>query len=96
MNVLVSDNVFRGIVRHRELVWHMTVRDLKGVTKGALLGRLWLCISPLIQLAVYVTVISFLLQGTDSSRGPVDNALYVLGGLIAWQIMAKAIQEAPG
>lgn len=95
MNVLLSDNVYRGLMRHRELVWHMTVRDLKGITKGALLGRLWLIVSPLIQLAVYVAVVSFLLQGAVTDRGPFDSALYVLSGLIPWQIMAKAIQEAP-
>jgi lipopolysaccharide transport system permease protein len=84
------------IIRHRELVWEMALRDLKSLNKGAFLGYIWLGLSPLIQVAAYVLIVSFLFKSRLGDRGgPFDYALYVLSGMIPWQIIAKSVQEAP-
>jgi len=85
-----------SIFENRELIWEMAIRDLKGTSKGAILGFLWVGISPLIQVAAYVTIVSFIFKAKlDSSAGPFDYALYVLSGMIPWQIMTRSISEAP-
>ena len=84
------------MIENRELIWELVLRDLKGLNKGAFLGYLWLVINPLVQVTAYVVIVSFVFQtrlapNTDSMSYP----LYVLSGMIPWQIMTKAIQESP-
>ncbi|MDH7500057.1 MAG: ABC transporter permease [candidate division NC10 bacterium] len=84
------------IIQHRELIWEMALRDLKAMNKGAFLGYLWLVISPLVQVAAYVLIVSFVFRSRlGEGSGSFDYALYVLAGIIPWQIMARSVQEAP-
>jgi len=84
------------IIHHRELIWEMALRDLKGMHKGAFLGYFWLVISPLVQVLAYVLIVSFVFRSRLSQNaGPLDYALYVLSGMIPWQIISKSVQEAP-
>ena len=85
-----------SIFRHHELIREMAIRDLKGANQGAILGWLWLVLRPLIQTAAYVVVVSLVFRGRLSDgSGPLDYALYVLSGLIPWQILTKSLEEAP-
>lgn len=89
-------NVLGFITTHREIVIEMAKRDLKEKNKGALLGHLWVVINPLIQVAVYVVVVSFIFKvRLNNSSGPLHYTLYVLSGMIPWQIITKSLQDAP-
>lgn len=88
-----------SFLKHRELVWEMGLRELKVTNKGAILGFLWVIISPLVQVLAYVIIISFIFKvkfSDDSGSGTFDYAVYILSGMIPWQILAKSLQEAPG
>lgn len=81
--------------RHRELLWEMVKRDLKGLTKGSVLGYLWIILVPLIQVSIYVIVVSFVFRARlNENAGVLDYALYVLSGLIPWQIITRAMGDA--
>ncbi len=85
-----------SFITNRELIWEMAKRDLKMINKGAFLGYIWLILGPLVQTAAYVVIVSFVFRsrlGVDS--GPLDYALYVLGGMVPWQIITRSLQEAP-
>ena len=85
-----------SIINNRQLIWEMSKRDLKGLTKGAFLGVAWAVINPLIQVATYVIIVSFIFKARVSpNAGPLDYAIYVLSGMIPWQILTKSIQAAP-
>jgi lipopolysaccharide transport system permease protein len=89
-------NTILTIVRNRELIWEVALRDLKGGSKGAVLGVLWIVINPFIQVVAYVTIVSLLFRiRLDGSMGTFDYASYVLAGMIPWQILAKSITDAP-
>lgn len=84
------------IWQNRELIWEMALRDLKGGSKGAVLGVLWVVINPFIQVVAYVVIVSFLFKVKLHDRmGPFDYATYVLSGMIPWQILTKSITDAP-
>lgn len=84
------------IIENRELVWEMALRDLKGGSKGAILGILWVVISPLVQVTAYVIIVSLIFKAKLSAdSGLFDYALYVLSGMIPWQVMTRSINEAP-
>lgn len=88
-------NTLSSIFTHRELIWEISKRDLKSLNKGALLGYLWIVLSPLIQVAAYVIVVSFIFRSRlGENSGPLDYAIYVLSGMIPWQIITKSLQDA--
>ena len=88
--------VFRQFVVYRELMWEMTKRDLKMLNKGSVLGLAWLVVVPLIQVVAYVVIVSFIFGGgVAGSAGPLGFCLYLLAGMVPWQILAKSLQEAP-
>jgi lipopolysaccharide transport system permease protein len=89
-------NTMTSILENRELIWQMALRDLKGGSKGTLLGLLWIAISPLVQVTAYVIIVSFIFKAKLSGdASPFDYSLFVLSGMIPWQIMSRSICEAP-
>jgi lipopolysaccharide transport system permease protein len=85
-----------GLIANRELVREMAIRDAKEINKGSILGNAWLVLRPLIQTAAYVVIVSFVFQarlGPDS--GPLDYALYVLCGMVPWQLIVQSLVAAP-
>ncbi len=79
-----------------ELSWNMALRELKALNKGAFLGMIWLIINPLIQVSVYVIIVSIIFKTKlSSTSNTFDYAIYVLSGMIPWQILTKSLQEAP-
>ena len=89
-------SIILSFFQNRELIVEMAKRDLKMINKGAFLGYIWLILSPLIQTAAYVIIVSFVFRshlGEGSEK--TDYALYVLGGMIPWQIITKSLATAP-
>lgn len=88
-------SIVLSIIRNREMALEMARRDLKALNKGSFLGYAWLVISPLVQVAAYIVIVSFFTRSKNPDSGLFDYALYVLSGMIPWQIMTKSLQEAP-
>ncbi len=89
-------NTVFSFLANKELIWEMALRDLKGGSKGSILGILWVAINPLIQVTAYVIIVSLIFKAKLSSdSGPFEYVLYVLSGMIPWQIMTRSISEAP-
>lgn len=94
MSAIVS--VPRSLVANWAFARAMAARDLKGLNKGAILGIAWIVVRPLVQVAAYVVIVTYVFGarlGPDA--GPLDYALYVLPGLVAWQAMQRTLEEAP-
>jgi lipopolysaccharide transport system permease protein len=87
--------VARSLFRNLEFALAMAERDLKGKNRGALLGVAWAVLRPFIQTACYVAIVSFIFSARISPEsGPYDYALYVLSGLIGWQILQRALEDS--
>lgn len=88
-------NLFASVVRNRELIWEMALRDLKGANKGALIGWGWLILSPLVQVAAYVFIVAYLFNVRPAQGAePIEYAMYVLIGIAPWQFVSRSLQEA--
>jgi lipopolysaccharide transport system permease protein len=93
--ILIWQSVY-SMIKHRVLVWEMTKRDLKGINQGALLGISWIFLKPLIQTGAYIVVVSVVFKTRlGEGSGTLDYALYVLSGMIPWQIITTSMQDAP-
>ena len=95
MSVAVA-NAARSLTANWAFARAMAARELKTRNKGALLGWAWLILRPLILVAAYVTIMTYVLKvrlGVDA--GPFDYTLHVLSGLAAWQAVQRSMEEAP-
>src|SRR6266542_659768 len=84
-----------GYLRHlsdfwnrRDLLWHMTVRHLRGQYKQSVLGYAWAFVNPLSQMLIMSFVFSKILH--FSSEGT-PYPLFLFVGLIPWIFFSSAI-----
>lgn len=77
------------LLKHREILWNLVRKNLKGKYAGSAMGMLWAFINPLL-LAL---IISFVF--TKIMKMNVEHAyLFILSGLLPWTFFANALQEA--
>ncbi|MCK5182530.1 MAG: ABC transporter permease [Dehalococcoidia bacterium] len=74
--------------QHRELIWNLTVVDLKNRYQNTALGFFWSLLSPLLQALVLYFVFRHL-WGRE-----VDFAINLLVGIMAWQFFATGTSSA--
>lgn len=87
----------RNIVRSRDLIWQMTMREVVGRYRGSILGLFWSFFSPILMLTIYTFVFSVVFKarwgGGEESR--FEFALILFCGLIVFNLFAECITRAP-
>ena len=75
------------VYRSRELLWNLTLRELRTKYRRSFLGWAWSMLNPLSQILIYGFVFGTLFNATAPIGVPsgLDNfALYLLCGLLPW------------
>lgn len=75
------------VYRSRELLWNLTLRELRTKYRRSFLGWAWSMLNPLSQILIYGFVFGTLFNATAPTGDPsgLDNfALYLLCGLLPW------------
>lgn len=81
------------IFRFRNLLWTLTIRELKARYRGSALGFFWSLINPLLLLAVYSFVFGVVFK--PAARGGSDPyALFLVTGLFPWIWASSSLNEA--
>jgi ABC-type polysaccharide/polyol phosphate export permease len=80
-----------------ELLWNLTLRELRGKFKRSALGWLWSVINPLASLAIYTVVFGVFLDVRPPVGDP--SGLHVYGfflvcGLLPWTYLTNALTGA--
>ena len=82
---------FKRLSDSRELLWNLTLRELRSKYRRSFLGWTWSLLNPLALVAIY----SFVFGVVFGSQAPVGNpsglttyALYLLSGLLPWSFFA--------
>jgi len=83
----------RELLTYRELLWVLTLRDLKVRYKQTLLGVAWAVIQPVTAMIIF-TVIFGRLAGLPSDGYPYP--VFVFAGLLPWTFFANAIGAIGG
>jgi len=79
------------MLRFRGLLGTLVQRELKARYRGSVLGFLWSLVTPLILLAVYTFVFSFIFQPRVAGAEPYP--LFLMCGLFPWVWIATSLQE---
>ena len=82
---------FLQLWRCRQLLWHMTVRHLRGQYKQSILGYAWTLVNPLTQMLILSFVFSIIVR-VDSQGVPYP--LFLLVGLLPWIFFSSAVASA--
>jgi ABC-2 type transport system permease protein len=75
-----------SLIRHRDLIWALVVRDLRVRYKRSALGLVWTMLQPLLTMSVMVAVFSTVFR-FDLPNYPV----YCLVGILFWNFFSQSI-----
>jgi ABC-type polysaccharide/polyol phosphate export permease len=82
----------RDLWAHRELLWNMTVKELKVKYKRSVLGFVWSFVTPMIMLAVFSLVFAILAKGSNMSW----FAVYLMCCLLPWLFFVNSLMQSVG
>ncbi len=90
--------MFRRIWKHRHLASLLIARNVESSFRGSALGKLWTALVPLLRLAVYTTVLGFILKvkWPGQHNNPLETALLYFVGLTLYDFFMESISAAPG
>src|SRR5512137_903097 len=78
--------------QYRELMYNLTVRDLKVRYKNSVLGIAWSLLNPILMMLVFTLVYTVML-GQSNRR---DYAAFILCGLLPWNFFSGSIMGGTG
>lgn len=85
-------NRLMELIRYRELVKTLVIRDLKVRYKNSALGILWSLLNPLAMMAVFTIVFTFMMPNNTIERFPV----FVLCALLPWNFFRDSVMVSVG
>lgn len=87
--------MLREIVTHRNLLWNLVKRDLRGRYIGSIIGIFWSVINPLLLMLMYIVIFSVILKVKFAGAGGVANyGLYLFCGMLPWMAFSDALQRS--
>lgn len=81
----------RELWAYRELLYFLTLRDIKVRYKQTILGAAWAILQPLLMMVVFTILFGRL--GAGESNG-IPYPLFALAGLVPWTFFASAINNS--
>ena len=83
----------RELWNYRELLYFLTMRDVKVRYKQAALGASWAIIQPLFQMMIF-TIFFGRLAGLGDKTGGIPYPIYAYAGLLPWTFFANAVTNS--
>ena len=82
---------------HRDLIAAILRRELRERFKGSVAGWVWAVFAPLLSLATYTFVFNGAvnLPNNAAATSPTDYALFIFGGLVAFNFFSEMAYRAP-
>lgn len=84
-------------MRHRQLIWQMTRREVVGRYRGSVMGILWSFLNPVFMLTIYTFVFSVVFKakwgaGSDNRS---EFAMILFAGLIVFNMFSETVTRSP-
>lgn len=90
-------SIFPSVWRWRRLIVQLALRELRARYAGSVLGGAWAVLEPAVQFALYLTVFSYFLgMRLESHAGVSSFALYLISGLVPFQMLQECLLRAAG
>lgn len=85
---------FREVFEHRDLLWNLAWRSIKGRYAQSALGLGWMLVQPLITLLIFTIVFGRVVRIKPPGGGP--YAAFVFCGMVPWLYFSGALVAASG
>lgn len=85
------------LIARRELLWNLTLRELRGRYKRSVLGWGWSLLNPIAFMVVYTFAFSLILRAEPDAGHPSGNdsyAFWLMCGLLPWTFFSVAVSTA--
>ena len=94
---LVVSEMARLFSRYGNLTYELTKREIGERFAGQAIGALWAIMHPLMLMAVYVFVFSYIFRARfgETAELPRNYVVFLLSGLICWLAFQEALAKAP-
>ena len=89
----------RELVARRELLWNLTLRELRGRYKRSILGWAWSLLNPIAFMLIYTFAFSIILNATPAPGDPSglqSYALFLMCGLLPWSFFSVSVTTSMG
>lgn len=89
----------RDLVARRELLWNLTLRELRGRYKRSLLGWGWSLLNPIAFMLIYTFAFSVILGADPEPGNPsglANYALHLMCGLLPWTFFNVSVTTSMG
>ena len=86
----------KELVRFRDLLRNLVVRDLRVRYKNSVLGVLWSWLNPLFMMVVYTVVFVFMRQGGNGVVPDRNFPVFVLCALLPWNFFSGSVLQSIG
>jgi lipopolysaccharide transport system permease protein len=91
----ISSNFLRKIYIQRSLIRNFVARDLRSRYVGSFIGIFWSVIHPIVLLATYTFVFSYIFgQRTRPDMGTDSFALFLFCGILPWLFFQDTLQRS--
>lgn len=89
--------IFRCLIKYRNLTLQLVKREVVGRYKGSLFGLAWSFFNPLIMLALYTIVFNTIFQSrwSTGSQSKTEFALVLFIGMIIHGVIAETLGRTP-
>lgn len=77
----------KELYTYRELIYNLTVRELKARYKNSVLGFFWGLLNPLLMMVVFTIVFTVMVPNTEVDNFPI----FVLCGLLPWNFFTSGV-----
>jgi ABC-2 type transport system permease protein len=88
-----------AVLARRELLWNLTLRELRGRYKRTVLGFGWSLLNPLATMAIFTFVFAYILKITPAPGNPSGLdvfSLWLLCGMLPWNFFAISAVTSMG
>jgi lipopolysaccharide transport system permease protein len=82
------------LLRYKDLIRNLVVRDLKVRYKNSVLGVLWSWLNPLFMMAVYTVVFTVMQPNGNSGISARQFPAFVLCALLPWNFFSSAVTQS--
>jgi ABC-type polysaccharide/polyol phosphate export permease len=82
------------LIARRELLWNLTLRELRGRYKRSILGWGWSLLNPIAFMLIYTFAFSLVLKANPEPGDPsglASYAFYLLCGLLPWSFFSVSV-----
>ena len=79
------------ISRHRSILAHTTMTEIRGTYAGSILGIFWVFAGPILLLSIYAMVFAVIFRVRPVSMSVSEYVIYVFSGLVPFLSFANAL-----